>query len=53
MNDDENARLIRQLLDQLPIYATTIGYRFNSTDEERALGEALFKVHEAWQEVKP
>jgi hypothetical protein len=50
MNDEANA--LRQLLDSLPIYATRIGYRTDSTDAERALGDAVFKVHERWAELR-
>ena len=49
----EKVEMLRQLLDMLPIFATTIGYRCDSTDAEREFADALFKVTETWTEVKP
>lgn len=61
---DSEAAAVHHLLDTLPIYAVRIGYRAEdpddptadgreSTDQERALADALFTVHEKWLEVKP
>jgi hypothetical protein len=43
---------LRQLLDGLPIYATRIGYRYDSTAEERAFGERVFELSKRWDELK-
>jgi hypothetical protein len=51
MTDDEKA--LRQLLDALPIYAIRIGYRYDSTPEERAFGEAMLEIGRRWKELKP
>ena len=48
----DDATALRQLLDTLPIYATRIGFRTDSTEAEKSLGDALFRVHERWLEVK-
>lgn len=50
---DNEADAMRHLMNTLPIYATRIGYRYDSTAEEMDLGKALFEVHEKWLEVKP
>lgn len=50
---ESEAAAMRYLMDSLPIHATKIGYRTTSTPEERALGDALFRVHERWLEVRP
>lgn len=47
------AEAMTHLMDNLPIYATKIGYRTDSTEAEATLGQALFAVHEKWLEVKP
>jgi len=49
----EEMKAMRQLLDSLPIYATRIGYRTDSTPEERAFGEAMFELDKRWQELRP
>lgn len=49
---ESEAEAMRRLLDTLPIYATRIGYRTDSTPEERTLGEAVFKVHSCWLELR-
>ena len=51
MTDDEKA--LRQLLDALPIYATRIGYRTDSTPQERAFGDAMWDISNRWGELKP
>ena len=43
---------LRHLLDSLPIYATKIGYRFDSTDAERAFADAVFEVGRCWIELR-
>lgn len=43
---------MQEILDALPIYAVKIGYRSESTIEERKLGEDLFTLHERWLELK-
>lgn len=48
-----DAEALTQLLDALPIFATKLGYRDDSTPKERALADAAFKVHETWLEVRP
>lgn len=50
---ETEAETMVKLMDMLPIFATKIGYRSDSTEEERKLGEAIFRVHEKWVEVKP
>ena len=50
MTDDEKA--LRQLLDALPIYATRIGYRTDSTADERAFGDAMWDISHRWSELK-
>lgn len=51
--------MIAEVLDQLPIFATQIGYRGDShpdgasTAEETRLADALFAVGRTWSEVKP
>lgn len=49
----EEMKVLRQLLDSLPIYATRIGYRTDSTPEERVFGERMFELDKRWQELKP
>ena len=44
---------LRQLMEALPIYATRVGYRTDSTPEEREFADAIWKVVERWDEVKP
>jgi hypothetical protein len=46
------AEAMRRLLDGLPIYATKIGFRTDSTPEERLLAEKIFKVHTTWAEIR-
>lgn len=46
--DDEFA--LRQLLNGLPIYASRIGIRSNSTPEQTEFMHFLFQVHEQWRE---
>lgn len=41
-----------RLLDGLPLLATRIGYRPDSTPEERAFGMAVFKVAGRWAELR-
>jgi len=48
----DEAKALRQLLDTLPIYAARVGYRTDSTADERAFGEAVFKVHDRWVELR-
>ena len=43
---------MRQLLDSLPIYATRIGYRTDSTPEEREFGELMFELDKRWRELR-
>jgi hypothetical protein len=45
------AETLRQLLDALPIYATRVGYRTDSTDEERRIADAAWAAHRAWTEA--
>jgi hypothetical protein len=49
MTDQE---ALTNLLDALPIYATKIGYRTDSTPEEQAFGEAMFDLHNRWLDFK-
>lgn len=43
---------LRQLLASLPIYATRIGFRTNSTPEEREFGERVFELDKRWRELQ-
>lgn len=62
MNDEmtrkgkDDAEAVVELLDSvlgpMPIFATRIGYRMNSTPEERRLGEFLFRIAREWEEFK-
>lgn len=45
------ADMLRRLLDELPIYAVRVGYRIDSTDEERRIGDAAWAAHRAWIEA--
>lgn len=49
---DSDDQVLRQLLDALPIYATRIGYRSNSTEDQQAFGKFLFEVGRQWDEWK-
>lgn len=44
---------LMKLLGALPIYATRIGYRDDSTDEQRKFADSLFDVSAKWAEVRP
>lgn len=44
------AKHLGELLASLPIYATRVGFRRDSTDAERKIGEAAFAAHEAFLE---
>ena len=44
--------VLRYVLDSLPIIATRIGFRYNSTPEERSFGDFLWQVHRQWGEWK-
>ena len=54
MNDDTEAivEVLDKVLGPLPIYATRIGYRHDSTAYERRLGDFLFKIAREWDEFK-
>jgi hypothetical protein len=54
VNDDTEAiaEVLDKVLGPLPIYATRIGYRHDSTDYERRLGEFLFQIAREWDEFK-
>lgn len=43
---------MRRLLDGLPIYATKIGFRTDSTPEEELLARKIFKVSDAWVAIR-
>jgi hypothetical protein len=51
-----DAEAVRELLDSvlgpMPIYATRIGYRTNSTPDERRLGMFLFRIAREWDDFK-
>lgn len=46
------AEAMRRLMDGLPIYATKIGFRTDSTPEEELLARKLFKVSDAWLAIR-
>jgi len=46
---NQEAQDLKRLLDMLPIYATRVGYRTDSTPEEQRIGEAAFEAHRAWK----
>lgn len=41
-----------ELMGPMPIFATRIGYRYDSTPAERRLGEWLMKVQREWVELR-
>ncbi len=45
------ATALRQLLDMLPIYAVRVGYRVDSTIEERSIADAAWAAHRAWTDA--
>ena len=51
-NLNEEGQQVWQMLDALPIFATRVGFRTDSTDDERRFAEALFAVNEKWQELR-
>ena len=44
--------VLRYIFDSLPIIATRIGFRHNSTPEEQSFGDFLWQVHRQWGEWK-
>jgi len=52
MDELTEAEALRKLLDGLPIYATKIGYRNDSTDAEREFADVVFKVSDRWIELR-
>lgn len=46
-----DAILLLQIMMNLPIYATRIGYRDNSNAQERKLADALFDASKVFQEA--
>lgn len=48
---NQEAQDLKRLLDTLPIYATRVGYRTDSTPEEALIGEAAFAAYRAWSDA--
>ena len=48
----EEMRALERLLDTLPIYATRIGYRYDSSTAEREFGDKVFELHSRWNELQ-
>ena len=46
------AHVLRQILDSLPIHAVKIGYRTDSTPEQREFADAVFELHKRWEELR-
>lgn len=49
---DSDDQVLRQILDQLPIFATRLGFRTNSTQEQEEFARFLFRTHQQWLEFK-
>lgn len=49
---DSDDQVLRELFDALPIYATRIGFRTNSTEDQQAFGKFLFEIGRQWNEWK-
>jgi hypothetical protein len=49
-SDDQfsEAAQLEKFFSLLPIFATRVGYRTDSTAHEQRIGEAAFRAHEAW-----